>query len=63
MGLLVIMGLVLVLMETVMDPVDLYWYLITFYLFVMALEFSVMVLSFFSAELPRCFYIMHFKSF
>ncbi len=27
------------------------------------LAFSVLVLLFFSAGLPRCFYIMHFKSF
>ncbi len=30
-------------------------------LFVMVLEFSVMVLLFFSAGLPHCFYLMHFK--
>ncbi len=31
MVLLVIMGLVLVLLETVMDPVGLHWQLVTFY--------------------------------
>ncbi len=31
--------------------------------FVMALEFSVIALLFFSAGLPLCFYMMHFDAY